>query len=267
MLFTSYEFILLLCALFLLYYGLPKVTRGRIPALQWSILLVFGYLFYLYSGVQYLFFILFTTLSSYFVARLIERHAEREDAYLKDRKEELSKEERKAYKAKGKRARRAVLTVGLVLNFGLLAVLKYTAFAVTNLNAVLHTFGAEVTIAVPALLLPMGISFYTFQTMGYLIDVYRRKTHAETNVAKLMLFVSFFPQLVQGPISRHSDLAHQLYEKHDFSGESFYKGFQRVLWGYCKKLIVADRVMIAIKTLLEKPEDYTGCYAFLLIIL
>ncbi len=267
MLFTSYEFIVLLAALFLLYYGLPRLTKGKLPALQWSILLVFGYLFYLYSGVQYLLFILFTTLSSYVVARLIDRHREKEEAYLAERKEELSKEERKAYKARGKKKRRAVLAVGLVLNFGMLAVLKYTAFVVTNLNALLHTFGAENTVAVPSLLLPMGISFYTFQTMGYLIDVYRKKTNAEKNLAKLMLFVSFFPQLVQGPISRHKDLAHQLYETHPFSGENFYKGFQRVLWGYCKKLIVADRVMIAIKTLLETPERYTGSYAFLLILL
>lgn len=267
MLFTSYEFIGFLCLLFLLYYGLPRLTKGRIPALQWSILLVFGYLFYLYSGVQYLLFILFTTFTSYTVGRLIQRHAVREDVYLKGAKETLSKEERKAYKAKGKKQRRGILAVGLVLNFGMLAVLKYTAFFVSNLNAVLHIFGAQDALTVPSLLLPMGISFYTFQSMGYLIDVYRRKTAAETNAAKFMLFVSFFPQLVQGPISRHSDLAHQLYEKHPFSAEGFYKGFQRVLWGYCKKLIVADRVMIAIKTLLETPEEYTGSYAFLLILL
>lgn len=267
MLFTSYEFILLLGLLFLFYYGLPRLTRGKLPCLQWVILLVFGYLFYLYSGVQYLFFILFTTLSSYLVARLIERHAEKEDTWLKKEGDILSKEERKVYKAKGKKARRRILTIGLVLNFGMLAVLKYTAFLVVNLNGLLHTFGAERALTVPSLLLPMGISFYTFQTMGYLIDVYRRKTNAEKNVAKLMLFVSFFPQLVQGPISRHADLAHQLYEYHPFSAENFYKGFQRVLWGYCKKLIVADRVMIAIKTLIGSSQDYSGSYVFVLVIL
>ncbi len=267
MLFTSFEFIAFVGLLLLLYYGLPRLLRGRLPSVQWVTLLVFGYLFYLYSGVQYLLFILFTTLSSYVVARYIGRHADREDAWLKENGGTLSKEEKKAYKAKGKRTRRAILAVGLVLNFGLLAVLKYAAFFVTNLNAVLHTFGAERALIVPSLLLPMGISFYTFQTMGYLIDVYRRKTNAETNVARLMLFVSFFPQLVQGPISRHGDLACQLYEPHTFSSENLYKGFQRVLWGYCKKLIVADRVMIAIKTLIESPTKYSGSYALLLILL
>ena len=267
MLFTSYEFILLLGLLFAFYYGLPYLMRGKLPSLQWVILLIFGLLFYLYSGVQYLFFILFTTLSSYIVARLIERHAEGEDVWFRETGNTLSKEERKVYKAKGKRVRRGILTIGLVLNFGLLAVLKYTAFLVVNLNAVLHSFGSERALLVPSLLLPMGISFYTFQTMGYLIDVYRRKTNAEKNIAKLMLFVSFFPQLVQGPISRHGDLASQLYADHPFFAENFYKGFQRVLWGYCKKLIIADRVMIAIKTLIESPKDYSGSYALLLILL
>ena len=267
MLFTSYEFIGFLALLFLIYYGLPQLTRGKLPACQWVTLLIFGYVFYLYSGVQYILFILFTTFTSYFVGRGMARHAKREEDALDGLRETLSREERKAFKAKGKRARRRILAVGLILNFGMLAVLKYTGFLFTNVNAVLHTFGVEHTISVPSLLLPMGISFYTFQTMGYLIDVYRQKTEAETNAARFMLFVSFFPQLVQGPISRHSDLAAQLYVPHPFSGEHFYKGFQRVLWGYCKKLIVADRVMIAIKTILEAPDAHRGSYVFLLVIL
>lgn len=265
MLFASYEFIGFLCALFLVYYGLPRLFKGKITSMQWPILLIFSYVFYFFCGASYLLFILFTTVSSYTVARLIDRHAKKEDLYFVEHSA-LTKEERKAKKAVGKRTRRIILTVGLVLNFGLLAVLKYTAFFVGNLNSVLHTFGAQASLTVPSLILPMGISFYTFQTMGYLIDVYRRKTEAETNFAKLALFVSFFPQLVQGPISRHSELAPQLYARHAFDLEHFYKGLQRVLWGYCKKLIVADRVMIAIKTLLGSPEQYKGMYVFLLVV-
>ena len=267
MLFTSYEFIAFLAILFCFYYTLPRLTRGKCPALQWGTLLVFGYIFYLFCGVEYLFFLLFTTLTSYAVALLMARHARKEDAELEAIRETLTKEERKARKAAGKKARRGILCIGLVLNFGMLAVLKYTGFFFENLNAVLHTFGADTALDVPSLLLPMGISFYTFQTMGYLIDVYRKKTEAEPNLAKLMLFVSFFPQLVQGPISRHSDLAPQLYAPHPFVWKNFYMGLQRVLWGYCKKLIVADRVMIAIKTILESPDTHRGSYVFLLVIL
>ena len=266
MLFASYEFIGLLVVLFLVYYGLPRLFKGKLPSIQWPILLVFSYVFYFFCGPSYLLFILFTTASSYTVARLIARHIRKEDLYLSEHGDILTKEERKARKAAGKRTRRIILAVGLILNFGLLAVLKYTAFFIGNLNSVLHVFGSEASIAVPSLILPMGISFYTFQTMGYLIDVYRRKTEAQTNPARLALFVSFFPQLVQGPISRHSELAPQLYAPHAFSLECFYKGLQRVLWGYCKKLIIADRIMIAIKTLLESPEQYKGMYVFLLIV-
>lgn len=267
MLFTSLTFVGFLALLFLFYYGLPKLTGGKITSLQWIVLLVFGYAFYLSGGVEYLFFILFTTFVSYFTARAIERHAKREDGFLLSVKDLMPKEARKELQAKGKAQRRRILAVGLILNFGMLAVLKYTAFLFTNVNALLQLFHVSNALPVPSLLLPMGISFYTFQTTGYLIDVYRKKTEAEPNAAKFMLFVSFFPQLVQGPISRHSDLAPQLYQPHPFSFEVFYKGFQRVLWGFCKKLIVADRVMIAIKTILAEPESYTGGYVFLLILL
>lgn len=265
--FTSYSFAVFLAALFLCYYGLPRLTRGKLPALQWTVLLVFGYLFYLSLGVQYLFFLLFTTFVSYFAARLIARHAAREDAFLKDARDTLTKDERKAYKAKGKGQRRVILTVALLLNLGMLAVLKYTGFLCTNLNALLGAFGAETAVPVPSLLLPLGISFYTFQSVAYLVDVYWKKTEAETNAARFMLFVSFFPQLVQGPISRHSDLAPQLYAPHPFAFEHFYKGLQRVLWGYCKKLVIADRVMIAIKTILSSPDEYRGGYVLLLVLL
>jgi D-alanyl-lipoteichoic acid acyltransferase DltB (MBOAT superfamily) len=113
----------------------------------------------------------------------------------------------------------------------------------------------------------MGISFYTFQTMGYLIDVYRGKVHPEKNVAKLALFVSFFPQLVQGPISRFSDLGAQLTAPHPFSGKAFTFGLQRILWGYFKKLVIADRVLVAMNTMLDAPESYKGAYVLLLVLL
>ena len=113
----------------------------------------------------------------------------------------------------------------------------------------------------------MGISFYTFQTMGYLIDAYRAKAEIEKNFFKLALFVSFFPQLVQGPISRFSSLAPQLTSPHSFNAKGFTFGVQRILWGYFKKLVIADRVLIAINTMVDSPESYKGAYVFLLILL
>ncbi len=258
MLFTSYGFIAFLLVLFLAYYLLPKRW-------QWGLLLTASYVFYWFAGWECFIFIFATTLSAFFIALAMQRRAAKEEEYLTAHKGEMDKETRKAYKAREKKKRFHILLWGLLFNFGILAVLKYTGFAVYNLNGILRSFGGE-GFSIPNLLLPMGISFYIFQTMGYLIDVYRGKTHAERNPLKLALFVSFFPQLVQGPISRHSDLASQLYTPHAFDFRGFTYGLQRILWGYFKKLVIADRVLVAMQTLLESPEEYTGAYVFFLIL-
>ncbi len=259
MLFTSYGFIAFLAVLFLAYYCVPKKW-------QWGLLLAASYVFYAFAGWECLIFILVTTLSAYFIARFMERETRKEERYLAEHRERMDKEERKKYKAVSKKRRFRILLCGLFLNFGILAVLKYTGFIVFNLNSVLTSLGGK-GVAVPELLLPMGISFYTFQTMGYLIDVYRSKTEAEKNPARLALFVSFFPQLVQGPISRHSDLAAQFYAPHPFEVRRFTYGLQRILWGYFKKLVIADRILIAMRVLLDEPEAYAGGYVVLLILL
>ena len=259
MLFTSYGFVAFLAIMFTAYF----LTPGR---WQWVTLLVGSYAFYAFSGFENLLFIVFTTISSYLISRLLERMIAKENAYVEGKREELSRDERKAYRARAKKKRFSVLIVGLVLNFGVLAVLKYSAFAVHNVNGIMSLFGAE-GFSVPSLLLPMGISFYTFQTMGYLIDVYGAKVAPERNPFKLALFVSFFPQLVQGPISRFGDLAQQLTSPHRFSGKTFTFGLQRILWGFFKKLVIADRVLVAMNTLLDSPAEYNGAYVFLLIIL
>ena len=259
MLFTSYGFILFVTILIGVYYIFPK-------RYQWTLLLVASYFFYAFSGLENFAFILFTTLTCFFVARAIERMREKEDEYVAQNKESLDKEARKAYRAKEKKKRFNLLLLGLFLNFGMLAVLKYTAFAIRNLNSVLDLFGAK-SVGIPDLILPLGISFFVFQSTGYLIDVYRGKTFAEKNIAKLALFVSFFPQLAQGPISRHSDLAAELYVPHPFSAKSLKFGLQRVLWGYFKKLVIADRILIVIKAMLGDTATYNGVYVLLLILL
>ena len=259
MLFTSYGFILFVAILIGVYYIFPK-------RYQWTLLLVASYFFYAFSGLENFAFILFTTLTCFFVARAIERMREKEDEYVAQNKESMDKEARKAYRAREKKKRFNLLLIGLFLNFGMLAVLKYTAFALKNLNSVLDLFGAK-SVGIPDLILPLGISFFVFQSTGYLIDVYRGKTFAEKNIAKLALFVSFFPQLAQGPISRHSDLAAELYVPHPFSAKSLKFGLQRVLWGYFKKLVIADRILIVIKAMLGDTSTYNGVYVLLLILL
>ncbi|MBQ9773464.1 MAG: MBOAT family protein [Clostridia bacterium] len=259
MLFTSASFVLFAAVTLLLYFAVPK-------RIQWWVLLAASLTFYALSGTGYLFFILYTALLSYLTARLLQRMADAEDAYVEAHRDTMEKAERKTLRAKGKKKRFRVLVAGLLLGFGMLAVLKYTAFVLTGVNSIAAGFGSA-GVRIPELLLPLGISFYTFQSMGYLIDVYRKKARAEHNFAKLLLFVSFFPQLLQGPISRFGALHEQLITPHRFDAFSFRAGLLRVLWGYFKKVLIADTAMIAIKPLLSAPDHYTGVYVLLLILL
>ena len=257
--FTSITFFLFAALTLLLYFTLPKRT-------QWMVLLAASYIFYFFAGAEYLLFILYTTLVTYLTARLLQSRADAEDAFVAAHRDTMEKAERKAFRAKEKKTRLRILTVGLVLGFGLLAVLKYTAFVLTGVNGVLALFNVG-KVTVPSLLLPLGISFYTFQSMGYLIDVYRKKTRAEQSLARLALFVSYFPQLIQGPISRFDSLGSQLFAEHPFNGLSFRSGLCRVAWGYFKKVVVADTAMVAVKALIGNDAKYSGVYVFLLILL
>ena len=249
--FTSFTFLLFAALLLTVYYIIP----GKF---QWPLLLIASYVFYLWAGTDYLFFILFTTATTYGAAYMIDRGLAKRDAYLAEHKKDLSREEKKAYKAKAKASNRVWLLLCLVTNFGILAVCK------ACLIEPFRTMANGGSLSFLAIGLPLGISFYMFQSMGYVVDVFREKTRAEKNFFKLALFVSFFPQLIQGPISKYSQLAPTLYAPHRFDGKQVSFGLQRMLWGYFKKLVVADRIAVAIGTL--KGEEYTGV-AFLVLTL
>lgn len=255
MLFTSYEFLGFLAVVFLLYYLIPK-------RFQWGLLLVSSYLFYFFAGPKYLLYIMATTATTYFAACRIGKIGEVQKAYIKSAKETLPKEERKAYKEKMKGRQWKWLLACLFINLGVLAVVKYTNFAIYNVNGLLRLAGSAKQFGFLDIALPMGISFYTFQALGYLIDVYRGTVPAEKNPFKLALFVSFFPQLVQGPISRFGDLAKSLFAQHAFCGKTVSYGLQRILWGYFKKLVIADRILAGVNTLIRDTDAYRGAYVF-----
>ncbi|MBO6162079.1 MAG: MBOAT family protein [Eubacterium sp.] len=245
--FVSYSFIGFLAVLLCLYYLLPKKC-------QWPLLLLGSFVFYAFSGSRYLIFLVVTILSTYGSGLWIEKIWGKQDAYLKEHKE-LAREEKKAYKKIVTRKARAVLVLCLIFNLGILAVIKYTDFVLENLNGI---FGTE--FALHHFLLPLGISFYMFQSLGYVIDVYRRKYPAERNIGKAALFTSFFPQVIQGPISRYDDLSKSLFSEHAFNPQDFFYGLLRVVWGFFKKLVIADRLAPVILTLTEDTEKYTGFY-------
>ena len=257
--FTSVSFILFAALTLFLYFTVPKRR-------QWWVLLAASYVFYFFAGAEYLLFILYTTALTYLTARLMQCRADAEEKSVAANREVWEKAERKAFRTREKKKRLHVLVLGLVLGFGMLAVLKYTAFVLTGVNSILALFDAG-RVKIPSLLLPLGISFYTFQSMGYLIDVYRQKVKAEKNPARLALFVSFFPQLIQGPISRFGELGEQLFIPHAFDGFHFRAGLSRVVWGFFKKLVIADTAMIGVRELVENSADFTGVYVFLLILL
>ena len=257
--FASTQFLAFFGVLFLLYYTLPR-------RFQWKLLLVGSLFFYSFAGWWCLIYIGVTTVTTWFTARRMAALAREQDALLKEHRAELSKEERKTRKAQDKRVRFRWLLGCLLLNFGILAVVKYTNFVLSNISGVLALFGGG-TLPIFSLVLPMGISFYTFQAMGYLIDVYWGKCPAEGSLGKFALFVTFFPQLIQGPISRFGDLSPTLYEEHPWNGRQIAMGGERILWGLAKKLIVADRLAIPLRTLVADPEQYSGVYVLAVIFL
>ena len=252
MLFTSYEFVVFLALVFILFYTVPK-------KFQWIMLLLASYGFYYIADPRYLLFILVTTVSTYFMSVKISDINSESESYLKEHKKELSREEKKEYKAKIKARKWSWLLFCLIFNIGILSVTKYTNFVITNIDNLL---GGKGVLSPVDMIVPMGISFYTFQSMGYIIDVYRGKQEAQRNPFKLALFVSFFPQLVQGPISRYGDLAPTLFAEHKFEGKTVSYGIMRMLWGYFKKMVIADRLLVAVTTLVQETEIYTGTYVF-----
>lgn len=248
---TSGSFLLFALALTVLYFLVPK--HG-----QWMLLLLASAGFYCAAGLQYGAYILFTALSTYCGARWIGRLAAQQQAYLKANKEQLSREEKKAYKAGNKARRKAVMIAALLLNFGLLAVFKYGDFVLTQLNRAAALLGSGPVHGPLGLIAPLGISFYTFQSMGYLVDVYWEKCAPEKNIARMLLFVSFFPQIIQGPISNFSQLAPQLYAPHSFSAARLGSGLQRMLWGFFKKLVIADTLAPYVQAVFANYTEYSG---------
>jgi len=247
--FTSLSF-LIFAAVVLTAYYLPSQNR------RWVILLLASLYFYLQAGAVYLAFLLFTAVSTYLATCYMGRNLEKQDAWLKENKLSLSREEKKQYKAAVKGKNRLALILCLVLNFSILALCKAALLAPVAEGLKAGRLGFL------TLGLPLGISFYLFQSMGYVIDVYRGTVLYEKRFPRLLLFVSYFPQLIQGPISKFSQLAPQLYEGRSFDGRQVSFGLQRLLWGYFKKLVIADRIAAAVIVL--RGEAFGGAGFFLL---
>jgi len=227
MVFNSAEFLIFFPIVLILYFWVvPKKYN-------WAMLLAASYYFYLSWNWRLIYLIVFTTVVSYFSALVI------------------SKTEKKG-------VRRFFLVLTLVICLGILFFYKYFNFLSTSITSVINLFGGEVGTFTLDLILPVGISFYTFQTLSYVIDVYKGTTTPERHFGYYALYVSFFPQLVAGPIERPENLLPQLHAEHSLTAENAAGGLRKMLVGFFKKLVVADLLATYVVPVYSNVESANG---------
>ncbi|MBR5528637.1 MAG: MBOAT family protein [Clostridia bacterium] len=217
---------------FLLFFPLIAVLNFIIPLkFRFIPLLIASYYFYMSWNPELVFLILFTTAVSYFSGILIEKRPSHKKLWL---------------------------VISIVSSLSVLVFFKYYNFLAGGVSALFSIFGAQTDFAIEGLILPVGISFYTFQTLSYSIDVYKGKIPAERNFFYYALFVSFFPQLVAGPIERPENLLPQLKAEHRFNKGDFYIGLKRMAAGFYKKVVVADIAAVYVNRVFNDAENATG---------
>ena len=243
----SLQFVSFLVLALIVYF---MVGRTRLRSCQWVVLLVASLGFYLFSGWQNLFFIGVTALSVWLVGLRFDA-LDRLEGKLK--RDAADRAEKREVKRRVKQRKWVFLLLVMVLNFGILSYVKYW-------NVILGMLGAADGPIASHMLLPLGISFYTFQSIGYVIDCYFGKCPPERNFARFLLFVSYFPQLIQGPINRFDDLATQLYEPHRFDVHNARRALLLVGYGVFKKFAIADVLVSVVSNALDSIDASTpGC--------
>ena len=215
----SLQFTLFVIISLIIYYLSGKKSLN----LQWIILLISSLVYYSFTGVYYLIFILITSFSIWITSITID-HTNQE--YLQKKKSLSDRNERRLLKSRHQKRKRICLIACLILCLGLLAAFKYVPSSLRPIKG---------------LLIPLGISFYTFQSVSYLVDVYNQKYHAEKSFFRLLLFISWFPQLVEGPINRYDSLAPQLFQQREkVNWDLFQRGLLQIGYGFFKKLAIAN---------------------------
>lgn len=231
MLFNSIDFLLFFPIVVLIYFLIPQKWKKT-----W--LLISSYYFYMCWNVKYILLLLFSTIATYISGLLLDL---KKPSYLSTPP-----------------PKKWIVAGCFSLNLLILAVFKYFNFFMDTISAFGNSLGIEFNIREFDLLLPVGISFYIFQALGYTMDVYRNDIKAEKNFLNYALFVSFFPQLVAGPIERSGNLLHQIKIPHFFESQRVSQGLQLMLWGFFKKLVIADRTAILVNTVYGSYLTYEG---------
>lgn len=228
--FNSLHFLIFFPVVLLLYWLLPHKFR-------WVLLLLASYYFYMSWNAWLVFAILGTTLISYIAAILIER-------------------------TKSRKIKKLLLTLTAVVSLGLLIYFKYFNFIIQSAVDFLNMFSMNIESRSLDIILPVGISFYTFQTLSYVIDVYKCKCKAEKHIGYYALYVCYFPQLVAGPIERACDLLPQLKTEHHLTMDDFDVGFRIMLTGFFRKCVVADFCGIFVNNVFGNLDNATGISVF-----
>lgn len=226
MLFHSLEFVVFFPVVVLIYFALPARVKNH-----W--LLFASYIFYMSWNPKYGILLFACTLVTWAGALLLERVRNNKRQYM-------------------------IFISVLVIVFGVLIYYKYMNFLLTNIELLLSFMGAKMTVPKFDIVLPVGISFFTFQAAGYFIDVYRGEIYAERNFWRYALFISFFPQLIAGPIERSKNLLKQLDKEYSFDYMRVRRGLLIMLWGFFLKLVIADRCAILVDTVFGKIQNYSG---------
>lgn len=229
MLFNSIDFAIFLPIVFILYWFFTQKNLK----LQNLLIVVSSYIFYGWWDWRFLSLIIFSTLLDYFVGVSLSR--------------ELNLTKRKIY-----------LWISIIVNLGFLGFFKYFDFFIENFTQAFTFFGYSISASRLDIILPVGISFYTFQTLSYSIDVYKKKLEPTKDIIAFSAFVCFFPQLVAGPIERATNLLPQFYKKREFEYEKAVDGMRQILWGLFKKVVIADNCALIVNTVFENSEDYSG---------
>ena len=230
MLFNSIDFLIFFPIVVLLFFIIPCKLR-------YIWLLISSYFFYMSWNPKYAILMALSTAITYESGILIEKCSLRGNANLK----------------------KLCVAASLISNLGILSVFKYTDFVMNNINRILRYFGMEIIERRLDLLLPVGISFYTFQALSYTLDVYKGRVKAERNIFKYALFVSFFPQLVAGPIERSKNLLSQIQHMDRIQVWDFARirdGFFLMMWGFFQKLVIADRASLLVDTVMNHYQNY-----------
>ena len=223
----SLQFVLFFAAVYCIYFLAGRVA----PEHQWKVLLVANIVFYVLAGSwQALAFIAIVGTTTWYAARVMGKMSDEAKAARKATKD---RKERKAIKERTTQKKRRVLLVALVVVLGILGYLKYW-------NVILFNFGLAKSTTSLGILLPLGISFYTFQSIMYVIDVYNDKYAPEQSLVRYLTFVSYFPQMVQGPINRYNELAPQLFASRSADLTSFRRGLWLLWYGVFKKMVIAN---------------------------